>query len=31
MGGEVARPGDEDRRCLWVGLPGEILPDGARA
>ena len=28
MGGEIARRGDEDRRCLWVALPGEILPHG---
>src|SRR6516165_9899498 len=28
MGGEVARRGDEDRRCLSVTLPGEVLPRG---
>ena len=24
----ASRPGDKDRRCLWVALPGEVLPDG---
>ena len=28
MGSEVARGGDEDRRSLWVALPGEVLPHG---
>ena len=28
MGGEVARRSDEDRRCLSVTLPGEVLPHG---
>jgi hypothetical protein len=26
MGREVTRGGDEDRRNLWVALPGEALP-----
>ena len=26
--GEVASCGDEDRRCLGIALPGEILPHG---
>jgi hypothetical protein len=28
MGGKVARGSDEDRRCLLVTLPGEVLPHG---
>jgi hypothetical protein len=28
MGGEVARGGDEDRRCLLVTVPGEVLSHG---